>query len=95
MENFHFTAVVCIVLLALLCRKDAFKADSQITLKINIEPQHLPIKILSILDITNSPFIVSSECFMPSYRSKSHKNLLLNSPLHTLLVEDVYWMEIQ
>ena len=51
--NFHFTAVVCIVLLELLCGKDAFKADSQIALKINIEPQHLPVKILSILDIAN------------------------------------------
>ena len=56
MKNFHFTAVVCIVLLVLLCGKDAFKADSQIALKINIEPQHLPVKMLSILDITNLVF---------------------------------------
>ena len=59
MTNFHFTTVVCIVLLVLLCGKNAFQADSQIALKINIEPQHLPVKILSILDITN---IVLSLC---------------------------------
>ena len=53
MTNFHFTAVVCIVLLVLLCGKDAFQADSQIALKINIEPQQLSVKMLSILDITN------------------------------------------